>query len=750
MKPISMINKLLAFSLLLCVSVALSSCHDDENESPVLPGNYHYLLNIPNSDDELLVILDSISSPIKTIGTCPDWAVASMVDNMENEHPALRFLLKRGEPNTLRKGQVIVESEKGDKVTLSLIQAAYIVDDNNSDEDFLSDWESKESITIYSNGKHQNVNLPWAKESITTLPGSIRRDIKKKDGWEMAFSILNNESLEDCNYFALYNRYLGTLRIFHYVSNATTTGSKYSFEVNMGSANKKHKYPFYHALTYAIPSNHSKLNTTTNLLGNGIPSALTFKSFYSPYTVMSSTALSKGWTAFDIDVSAYNPSESGWLNSQDELSIWCKTELQQQISLEGALKANISGKFSSAEQSASASSGVGSMLSTLGGILGDVQDSALAGLDNAITGSPFNQYFYYAGAVCNVAGFAYDYLMKNEYEENIVDSMPGKIEMNLTGDINLSGYISSLSSNNVTSLTMDVGNLKKYNSHLGQGVWSLAEDPIVYVVDDCILGDVNRINLTVNKDGSYGNAGVADYHLRMISFLDPTSVKLNINRNVFPDVSDVKVTCNYGVYPDVAHGHTSKYVQLLGLNRPRLKIVKSGENIKTYQSLSSKNKTKYIKLPRQTIKSDFMDSFQEAYSVTKQAGASYSYYGKKVMSDGKNFIMDPQVYLPVEVTEKSSNVFDGVIPDFVVLVTVSFNSDGRTFIFSQRFLPQIKTITTSELNAEFKKLNDYAKKCREGEAAGSLQNNSNVKVKSPMGDKFIEKTLAVIREIIKK
>lgn len=731
-----------------CFSV--SSCKDDEyrNDDTYLPGNFHYQLNVPNTNEEMTVVLDSISSPVKSIDSSPDWATVAAVDSMVNGHPVLHFVLRQSDANTKNSGEVVVTSEKDDRVTLTLNQA-FLWDDNvRLDDEFCTDWENMESVMIYSDKTHQKVNLPWADNVMTTLPSTIRSDVKKKDGWEMAFSVLNNESLDDCNYFALYNRYLGTLRVFHFVTNATTTASKYSFEVNMGSSGTKNKYPFYHSLAYAIPNSHTSVSNTMNMLDDDVSSSLTFKSFFSPYTSMSSTALTKGWTAFDIDVSSYCPSNNSWITSGDEMSIFCKTELEQSVSLEGALSANISGKYSSAEQTASASSGISSLLSQASSLIGDIQNSALAAIEEQLTGSSFNRYCRYIGNACSVAAYAYDYLIDNPYAEHVVDSMPGKIEMSMTGKISLSGYITSLASNSVAPLTMRVSNFAKYNSHLGQGVWNLAEDPVVYVVDDRMMGDLRRINLTVNGDGTYGNSDLDDYHLRMVSFFDPTSVKLNINTDVFPDISDVKVICDYGVYTDAVSGHTSKYAKLMELERPKMQIVKSDETMSIYKSTNTTNKTRYMMLPHTQFMSSQLEETKENCSVVWQPGSNYFYYGRAEESEGKTFMISPQVYFPFAAVGNNTTLYDGEMPDFVVLVNVSFKSAGRTFVFSNRFLPKIVPISSAGLKAKYDELQSYADKCKADQAVNYLQNNNSVGVKHTKGDGSVQKTLDILNAVI--
>lgn len=737
----------MAMAIVFAACLSLQSCSDDDNGSSYVAGNYFYQLDVPNANDETIVILDSITSGIQSIGACPEWATLTDADSTVNGHPVLRLSLKRGDASQANSGKIMVTSEKGDQITLSLNRAYTLTDKLNASNKFATDWENMDSVQIFSEGSSRLVNLPWADESVTTLPQEIRHDVKKADGWEMAFSVLNNAGLDDCNYFALYNKYLGTLRIFHYVTNSNTNGSKYSFTVNLGTSGTKNKYPFYHSLAYAIPDNHKSVSNTKNLLSEDLSNPSTFRSYFTPYTT--SSTLARGWTAFDIDMSAYCPTNSSWLTSGDEMSIWCKTELEQKISLEGTISANITGKYSSAEaKSVSSSSGVSSLLQKVGGMIGDVQSSSLTAIEKQLTGSSLSTYCRYLGTACNVAAYAYDYIMDNPYRENVIDSMPGKIEMSMTGDIDLSGYITSLATNSVTPLTMAVKRFADYDSHIGQGVWSLVEDPVVYVSDDRIMGDVRTINLSVLKDGTYGNSSVATNHLRMVSFFDPTSIKLNINTDVFPDVSDVRVTCEYGVYPSVEAGHTSNYLDLMGITQPTMKIVKDDETTTFYQSQSSKNKTKYLCLPHTQFMATALEETTTNCAVVKQEGADYYYYGRKANTDGKDFIISPQVYFPYTVTDKSSAYSNGQMPDFVVLVTLTFKSNGKSFIFTQRFLPQVKSISFADLKTKYAELQSYSEKCKAGEAINILNNKAGIGVKHPYGDSSIQKTLDILNAVI--
>ena len=78
-----------------------------------------------------------------------------------------------------------------------------------------------------------------------------------------------------------------------------------------------------------------------------------------------------------------------------------------------------------------------------------------------------------------------------------------------------------------------------------------------------------------------------------------------------------------------------------------------------------------------------------------------------VNAEGKNFIMQPQVCFPIKKTNEGTLLCDGEMPDFVVLVTITFKSNGRTFMFSQRYLPEIKTLKRHEAKSMENLLLDY-------------------------------------------
>lgn len=104
----------LIFASLLLFSV--SSCKDDdETSSGSHAGTYHYHLNVANANDEVLVVLDSISTAVSSVSATPDWATVTILDSTVNGHPVLKLTLTQGDPNTSDNGDVVVYSVNQDK-----------------------------------------------------------------------------------------------------------------------------------------------------------------------------------------------------------------------------------------------------------------------------------------------------------------------------------------------------------------------------------------------------------------------------------------------------------------------------------------------------------------------------------------------------------------------------------------------------------------------------------------------------------
>lgn len=581
---------------------------------------------------------------------------------------------------------------------------------STANEKFLTDWENVQVVKINSTNRIDSTATPWnSKKSVSVLPDQICSDVKKADGWEMVFSSLGDQTVKDANYFALYNKHLGIMRVFCFVSDASGIGSELSFGVKLGSS--RLKTPFYHTLAYGIPASHSQVATNIPIAS---PSADSFYAYYSPYTITGNHAPTRGWYAFDVDMSAYNSSPEKFLDNKDEhVTIYCSTQNNAKIKLSGTLDASIKGEYTSASlaQNASSGSGIGSTLNMLGQLMGDVQTFSLANLEAVLCGEPWNLYSCYAGVVFQGAACLANYINK-PYTTDEIEEIPGKIEMNLTGTIDLSGYATSLVANNVPALKLSAPIMKQEGSHFGQGVWSLEDDPVIYISGNRFMGNGSRINFVVGKDGQYNSSRLDYDELRLMTFLDPSSIKVNLNPNLFGKNDTVTIEAYYGVFPDEKPGSTALYQSLMKMDKREPICLVNHEKYKEgdiYRSTNHTNAMSYIRCPKENfIKSDATDKEKKSYTTVAQADGKYSYYGQTLSGGtgkGKQYVLEPQIFLPLA---NSNTLCDGVIPDLIVTVNVTVKGNGHLYNYTRNFVPKIRVVKDDKEYKTVKdRLNEY-------------------------------------------
>lgn len=637
------------------------------------------------------------------------------------------------------------------------------------DTAFINNWEKQNVVRIIqSNGAPLVVNTPWNPQyRSSTIPQVIAEDVKKEDGWEVAFNTTGVEGLPGVSYFGLYNYRLGILRVFAYLETAIGSGNECSFEVSVNPLSSGSlMYPMYNALPYAIPTKHDQLNMYMNFFGYG--SGDTFKQVITPYKATLDRTESTGWTCFDVDMSGYNPKSSVLWPVKEPRQMFhingCNRETTS-ISLSGTVSAKTSGKFT--EQipvKSTFTSGVASLFKSLGQAASGGVGQSILKFIGGIIGSDLASPAKTIATILQVSGSITDELykdvMKGTYDpaaaQKVIDGMKGKIELTTTGDLSLSGYLqkAAVSSYRPIEFGNSAVHTKNPYSHFGNGVWGLDEDPVMYLVEDVMTGEKNRVNLFRTKGSkTYGNREIESYGLKMVQFVDPTSIKVNVNTDVFKGLDSVKVTYIYGVYPKEKCGHTSQYAQLLKLDRPKVTIFKDDNTVR-YDSRTPGNNINYCQLPSSDLMvSSIGETTQNFKATEKQMDANYRYHGYEITDYGKPFIMDPLVYFPVTVQQVSSSspgkvsLYDGECPDFVLFVTISFHYKGQHYYFTERYLPQVKLIKRKDLGEKLKALSNYADMCKAKKPINTLCNNSSCIVLHPTGDKAVERSIKILGTI---
>lgn len=163
----------------------------------------------------------------------------------------------------------------------------------------------------------------------------------------MAFSYLNTASLDGVRYFALYNKYSGVLRVYTYLLNPKGEGNELSFMVKMGELSSPDLFPLYHQYEFGIPTCHDFNGTLPRYPVIYDGQDHTFMTLVTPYR--QSSSLATGWHCFDLDMSAYCPTNRDWLHperKEAKITIYPNTQTIQEVSLFGSIAGDIGGTFS--------------------------------------------------------------------------------------------------------------------------------------------------------------------------------------------------------------------------------------------------------------------------------------------------------------------------------------------------------------------------------------------------------------------
>ena len=762
---------LLALVVALAAAPLLTSCSDDDDVvtpiiDPVLqPHTYNYSFWLYGEQGNQQVVLDSLSSAITKVENTPSWLTTAT--ETVGDHPAV-ILTYSGITGTSPDDAILkVTTESGDVANITVRHSQNSLGDTYSggNANFIKEWWKCETVQI--NGIATPQKTPWTIEGSIYIPADVRNSYRPDQGWEMAFCCLNDASLDGTRYFALYNKYTGQLRVFTYLFNPGGEGNELSYMVKLGEYGSMDMYPLYHNYEFGIPSNHA-LGTNLHrspLIYDGQNQA--FMTLVTPYR--ESSSLANGWHCFDLDFSAYLPEGKNWLNpsrKETKITIYPNTQTTQQVTLWGSLLGDIGGTFSNERiiqhGGGNCMSGVCSLLNWVSGtatssIQGSNQYAQLMSVKgdfagNAGLGKYLNPAKLWGGFACSIASGALGMIGEALAEPVSYDTIPGKIDLKADMQMDASGYIKTFNSTNIRGIGVSAQAISSANGddgHVGKGIWSLADDPVVYIDKEDILSSYDHFNLLATANG-YSSSKFGDYEARIVYAFDPTSVKVNINRELYPEICDVNVTTTVGVYPARNYGYTDAYRSFLMFPaRPKFSMAEG----KTSGILRlNGSSTPHV---WQVAPADLLDTDSEAFEtaanskVVAQQGGNFRFYGRTVNEFFKTIMVNPQVYIPYN----GGNVGYPEAPDFVVAVTVSFFThkdhpdDAEPCTFSKVFVPKIQLVSRNEMQTVSTRLQDYANKCEKKQQVNTLANDPSIPVYQSGGNQLIAKTLRMLKKI---
>lgn len=672
----------------------MASCNDDENGFP--PAEAYRYTAVVSDRNTFQVNLPDLSG-IASIGDSPYWFTATPAEDGDKS-VTITVTKERGEE--CRKDSVLVDGVAGDRAFVVVEQAGVRQPDYDNNEvitdpeylQFLKDWENMKKITY--DGKP--LSLPWSGTSGSGIADGNVVTVKKKDGWEMAFSAFHSCQTP---YFGVYNKYLGILRIFYYNDAIVSTGSEWIFRTHLNSASPMAYHALYNSMLYGIPASHNgvenKAHYDTSYRLNG---SRMLTQAVNPYGGAGKVpSVSRGWTAYDVDMSHYSPlmydrSEVDNIihSPMDMLGILNESNNLTTTTLFGSLmshsKGNIDGTMSMTTTNANGLNAYGAwnnITSGFGKFVGGIIDGKFMDVLTGGGSALYNGYMVLTGRKVD------------HFESN--GTFGGTLAMETSGRVDVQGF--EISANgSLHSLSVSLGEEAAITgSHLGKGVWSLVDDPVIYVVNDYITGQARRFNMIANNEaGTYlATSNPRDMRLQLITCPDPSTLKVNISP-VFKDVKNVKVNWTWGVYTGgyypMGHSRTFRSA-VLGYATPQFVLFSDHKEGDMYGSSSSgENKMTYKRT-------------NASAGELQSLGDNKNYVWGNRLTDatvyGERFVASPCLLLPFT-DDGNYKVYDPVLHDLVVGVVVSFdfrNDEGlwQRALLSKRFLPKVETVTLADL-----------------------------------------------------
>ena len=582
---------------------------------------------------------------------------------------------------------------------------------NINDEDFTpTTWREQEAIYIYD-GKGQDatdakgrtgytlVNMPWYDGDVqSNLPEGFCNDITPGNGWEWVLNRCGSRNAVNNNFFAVYNKYTGTLRFFYYMPSEFSTGNDHVWQVSMTDHLAQQS-----TWLYGIPEDRTIVNKATlGQTGDG-----TYMTYITPWTnYMSDDGLitpNAGWWAFDIDLSQTRLDD---LQSNDNIRLQMRSWNVQHTSLNSTMTAAIEGTFSgdlnaqvdllqSQHLNNSAmgiTAKVGSMVGNLGAAIYNLVSA------DGDKGKAFSGIVEFAKGGCNLAGIKTE--GAHDIEGSIKGKMEGTITLGLSGNIDTEGTIrGSYPAVGVASPTIQMKDFDTKNSHFGQGVWNIKTSPVVYWTDRTVVW------YTYHWYGSN-----REFFKFSPYFFDPNSIEIELNPNVFPtdqiDWIEVNSICGARSGRQPANDALRSAFGVAGDTKRT--IDQWSEPSSGYMSNHGQKDYLWDFL----LTSDNKCGMKELHTVYLSEEKSYQpnswdplfKYNDKIQGRGADgYAIEPQ-FLP--------GYREARIPFLEVNVTVLVKMKGvdTPIVLSRNYLPEIKSFDATEFNNAVHKAKPYASK----------------------------------------
>ena len=716
---------------------------------------YNYSLLIPAANEAQTVVLREFTKPIYKIDNPASWITIDIKEELEDGCQVLEITSTQADKE--QEATITIKSEAREEIKITVMQGKLLGPDDGANADFFNDWENYSEIKI--NGKTNPVATPWNVDNQSNIPIAVTDQYKKEHGWEMAFCSLSNTATDRICYFGLYNRHSGTLRVFHYLNDPAGYGQEISYQVWMGDQDATNVATYYNSLEFGVPANHkfssNNLSRKTNLVGSSMQTQ-SFMTWVTPYMRYSSN-LVEGWYCFDLDMTGYAPGAKQWRDVDDKIKMSIVPVIRntQNITLRGTLAGDLGGTFDMPQTivqgTGNCLSGVCGTLNMIGGMMNGQLGSAsqyAASLSQPATAKMGTGAFIGGMAVSAASSLLGLIGSALTDEKPTVTYIPGKIDMKLDAQLDLAGTISNFTSSREAIYNVTLSNINATNGedgNFGRGIWSLAQDPVIYIDREDLMADYDHFTIYGKSGNQYYSSDFNEYGVRYVYFLDPNSIKLNINTELFPDIENVTVAASCGVYPSRQSGYATAYRSLLMLDNPEFDITPSDYKEVVRFGPNSSPRILQVKPQELLTNDDVFETPANSKKVQQKGGSNY-YYGYLVNAGNKDIIANPQVYM--NITTPNGHINNPTFPtEVLVSVQITFESGGNTYLFTKCFVPKIEYINRDTTLQKSDEIAQFVAKCDAKQPTGVLANQPAINVYSPNGSILFAKTLRMLKRV---
>lgn len=743
---------------------AFSSCSDSTptadtgTTEPVGQSDYQQTVYMGNGTLERLMVIDGVTGDLANIASSASWLTVRQ-DGQDGEQRPVILLTVDGENNEDRTATVTLTSQDNKQLSIAVMQQALFGANSGEvrlpevtrlNKDFYSDWYEGMQGKVYvteTNNKQtwRKVDLPWANNGLGTVPPYICAEMEEtRKDWRLVYSTLGIESASGSNFFALLNTKLGKLRFFYFIPAGYISGaSSATFILRVYNRSGK--------LSFALNSNEL-LEMPDSLQNSG---KITIDNSYDlenhtqtinlvPIGTNKSNLLTSGWACFDVllDHGYTDASKEALEDPTTTMSLRLATTGEADIHAMFDLKTtgdiNMEGvsltkKGGALQAAATFFSGLGGNLFQIGtGMSSLFTDAGVSpgGVAQLIGGG-----LGIVGTCLNTAAATQD--SKQTFNGS------AKVDFSTKGS--LKGKITFNTFNSLPGITFKPDGFKyKWETLLTKpekwtttstqptyGLLNLMANPVVYVSADHILYSPAKLpaSYAVDYNGDLLHCVTSDdEQFRYISFLDPSSIEVFINKESMGfkyDRAEISASLFVNSASTEQYAGPNPYVGFYQLRNDDIRITNSDGSDSFVRLFSEEDKQsmklvacKNEDIPTIKVTAGNVDvgSFTNSEldcndpSISSlEEGFKYRYYGLTglLFNGGKRIVVDPIIYVPTDKTHTFFYNKSKLGPVYLSLCARLIKNDGTILVVTKHYKPEVRTFKTSDISDIKRRIENY-------------------------------------------